>query len=670
MNRGIKVSLIVVFGVGILGITRSLFKSNTVTITGNQITSDRGLEGQSLTFDELETIKHHGTISTKSPAIIKAIQSSLFWHQYFPTTGLRLIEPFYPPAYPFIPHNFSLWDLAPHQGKGIIVTVIDTGVAAFSLHDSGYRKNFDLGAPAPHESLNLINFHGIDPIEGLIALMKPFIDEQKFSYQYLKEHVPDWIMTYVKNHDTNAIRLYLIDNGKNTISQHKTLTQEGQKLLTAITTGSHGIAPGGRSAFTIKSLDDHESVVIEFLPIARITSQNTTFVAGHGTHTFGLIAAQYQGNKPSKSLFEDKGVVGLAPQATTIMIKAFDDKGISDKETLIAALKKALALNVDVVNLSLKIANSLDLKQPSSQQLAQVIGKIPYVVAASGNDGNPEKVNYAGKIEAYPARFTTVPFDIGAFEYKDGMCIIPLFSQYEPGIGPKFVAPGFDIISSGLVPNQKVDSMYLFMAGTSMAAPIMTGFIALMLGEFKSLFTREQLLKVCYASTIKMHDNQEWKTKTLLGILDMRTALFILHALATVKTEFMEHGIMFDWDKNFDHMLQAISYLVFAMPQEYANEHFKGIQFRNNFMDYYHAANQRKELFNAPIFTQLPDALQFVTNSVRSALSNNTVSLQPQASSSIIDHMKTIFKQPTATLFNDLGPAIQKRLAAALGVSP
>ena len=37
------------------------------------------------------------------------------------------------PVYPYLPHAYPLWELAPNLGKGITVTLIDTGVFGFTF---------------------------------------------------------------------------------------------------------------------------------------------------------------------------------------------------------------------------------------------------------------------------------------------------------------------------------------------------------------------------------------------------------------------------------------------------------------------------------------------------------------------------------------------------------
>ena len=126
------------------------------------------------------------------------------------------------------------------------------------------------------------------------------------------------------------------------------------------------------------------------------------------------------------------------------MIKAFNDNGSTNKTTLNAALQRAITLRNPIVSMSLKITDEVD--KVADAPLKELIDGIDYVVAASGNDGNSKLLHNK---EAYPAKFDSVAFDVGAFQYNDGDYDVCSFTQMEPNIGPKFVAPGFDIFSYG-----------------------------------------------------------------------------------------------------------------------------------------------------------------------------------------------------------------------------
>jgi hypothetical protein len=126
------------------------------------------------------------------------------------------------------------------------------------------------------------------------------------------------------------------------------------------------------------------------------------------------------------------------------------------------------------------------------------------------------------------------------------------FSQYEPAVGPKIIAPGFNMLSSGI--NTKTGEMCkIFMGGTSAAVPVITGSIALVLGEFKNIFSRKTILKVMYASAIKMNGDSEWENNVGLGMIDLRSSLLCLHVLQEIKIK-----KLFDLDSKENNIISAI----------------------------------------------------------------------------------------------------------------
>ena len=108
------------------------------------------LGGYMLTLSELMTIQQDLKQQELKNSLVgqesTRIKPYLFWWQTIPMIGLRLEEPFWPPAYPFIPHMFALWQLAPHMGKKSTVYAIDTGLAActFTREHKIYKKHQDL----------------------------------------------------------------------------------------------------------------------------------------------------------------------------------------------------------------------------------------------------------------------------------------------------------------------------------------------------------------------------------------------------------------------------------------------------------------------------------------------------------------------------------------------
>lgn len=640
------------------GIEFHIDRDPSVRIAVNQ---SMGLEGIYFNAEELLRVQQ-GRLPERIKTVLaqrhlpdSALFDAFLWHLSFPTVGITLKEPFYPPPYPFLPHYFSLWQLAPKQGNGVRIGVIDTGIAAYQVADNTrYLKNESLQPtmlPGKH-NFNIVSSYGLDPLEQFINTIKTYVDPAKYDEEYLETVAPEWIKEYLIDKNDRLLRQYLIDMAKPAYTSGTQLTERGQEALQNLLTSNQGIKPIDTAItppFTIGKLIKpiETDVVLEFLPAPHITGQPVTFVAGHGTHTFGLVSAQNIGN----------GITGIAPQATTFMIKGFKDDGSSDQSTLIAALKKAIAHDADVVNLSLKIADDIDFADSTAQLLERTVNLIPYVIAASGNEGDPARTGITKPIESYPARFASVPFDVGAFGYDSKTAYIPAFSQYEPAIGPLFVAPGFDILSTAIVPNQTVDSMYMFLAGTSMAAPLMTGFVALMLAEFKDIFSREQLLKVTYLATLRLQDTDDWKRKVLLGALDMRTALLMLYILADIKQNMMKA----DFDQKFDQSLAAVEYLLFAAVDEYSSKYLNNISFRNNYIGYLNAAVAHKDVLQKEHYfvpSSVDDAVRHIADIIKVALDSTAA---PDARSKKVQE---ILQQPAVDLFGDLAEAVQKRITA------
>ena len=567
--------------------------------------------------EKLEYLQSRVGLLTKAKKV-------LFWYQSIATTGLRDIQE---PSYPFLPHNFSLWDLAPNKGKGIKVALVDTGVAAFQVaSEKQYRKNIDLKMVADfsHDTFNVIGTGSddIDPLEQLVYKFEEYVEPKKFNFEQLMQDLPVWIKTYLNSKAEGSLRTYLVDNGKRPYAKNGALTKQGLSLLKKILVRIN-------DDFSLIMLEQpvREQVVKELMPLAEISDKETTFVSGHGSHTFGLVGGLLQGSQYAMTPKHDEGICGLAPDADVLMIKAFDQEGNSARSTLAEAVKRAKAYDVDVLNLSLKVSDQFHSGDEDMGLLDRLLGLIPYVVAASGNDGNPKEKGYPGRVESYPGKLSSVEFDVGAFGMPgDDPYNVSHFSQYEAFVGPKVVAPGFNILSCGLVPNQKVNSVYVFMEGTSMATPIMSGFVALMLGEFKPHFKRQQLLDTCYASVVRLYNNSVWKEKTLLGTVDMRTALFTLHVLKQIKDQLSKGKQAYDFDTHFDNILAAVRYLLYYDANEYGKKYLDGQHLEFASITFINKANSRSkdykksDYFIPSGWNKLNNAIDYVANGVLHAI--------------------------------------------------
>jgi serine protease AprX len=213
---------------------------------------------------------------------------------------------------------------------------------------------------------------------------------------------------------------------------------------------------------------------------------------GHGTHVAGIVAGNSFNRAQSDPLYGH--YVGVAPDANLIAIKASDDLGNATVLDVIKGIAFAVDhkddYNIRVLNLSL----STDV--PQSYKTDPLDAAVEYawqhgivVVAASGNRGNAaDAVQYA------PANDPFVISVGGADETGDyGKGEKASWSSggtTQDGVAkPDVMAPGAHIVSvlspgsafATLCPACVIAGQYFKAGGTSMAAPVVSGAVALML---------------------------------------------------------------------------------------------------------------------------------------------------------------------------------------------
>ncbi len=643
----------------------------------------------------------------KGIELLDQVEPQLFWHQEVPTTGIRQgkevmtvdqktgqkrkVEP-WKNNYPFLPHQFPLWELAPRLGEGVTVTIIDTGIAAFDIKNASesefslpdLRKNLDLVMDGNFQSqnYNLVSAENLNILDNLLSLLVANLDRKKYknqwiSYLELENKCIEWINEYHKEKQSLAgiqayLKKYAFDLVLKDSEEYSTLLEKIENEMKPF------------HLVDIVSSKKKTVTLLELMPTAPILKGNTqTLHIAHGSHVAGIAAGRLQHDKIATTGYQpstDEGICGIAPKAKVIMIKAFFDDGKpAHQSTIIAALIRAIMNGSHVVNMSLKTSDRINPISDFSKTLDTLVGLIPYCVASSGNDGDPHSPNYAGRpIEALPARISSVAFDVGSFgfDYSNHTCPVSKFSQYHldndtdhsesTSIGPKFLAPGQNILSCALTPDQSGnDSLATFNSGTSMSAPMISGFVALMLGEFKDdeTFTRDQLLKVCYKCGIKMMDDTEWQQKSIFGSLDMRTVIFTLKVLAQFKKNSQKKNI------SFEHLLEATHTLLFGMANEYSTTKLNGVVFEKDFCGYYKRVQEKAKNgvnadLSAPHFKDLNTAINFAVNCLNFATGQGE---KPTGlSNTLSQKMKTVIKQKTIDLFNSLAQGAHNRIQAAL----
>jgi hypothetical protein len=570
------------------------------------------------TLTELKTIKHqqnsppgvtkkissttHGNGSTNKKWLKNDTHIGILWWQDFFTTGLSSLNS--PLLYPYLPHNYPLWELAPTLGKGTTVTLIDTGIFGFACTTptETFVKHPDLEILGDflHEPHNTIPFtnNNTDPFKNLADFVIHHTKEElrdalnKTIYRLLA----DWVLEYLTQKTTTALDAYFQENGTSDlfernilffVSPKKLLSAEGKRVKNTLLFSEYGF-----SHFSIATLESGKKVLTECLPLP--SANSFSLMADHATHTASIIGARLS-NPPtecplSASIIEqlldsNTGLCGLAPQCSLRVIKALHEghTTMTDVHHVTHALERAADYHTDIINLSLKLDDTIDPSDPLFKKLEKILATFPYACCATGNEGTKKP----GRM-SYPARFKNVPFSVGSFgcfydtKKNHYSCPLSSFSQYEKGAGPSFVAPGENILGCSYAYNTK-DPLYTLKTGTSCATAFMSGALALILGEFKNDFSPSQLLTVCQASCFKLHATKEWKEHVIYGVLDIRTALFTLHVLKKLQTFLSPQ----DFEKKFPLLLTTIHTELFTLPTLHRKEKKITSSFKESFIDYY-----------------------------------------------------------------------------------
>jgi len=208
---------------------------------------------------------------------------------------------------------------------------------------------------------------------------------------------------------------------------------------------------------------------------------------GHGTHVAGIIAGSSPGGK----------YIGIAPGASLVSVKMSDDSGAASESDVIAAAQWVFSnrstYNIRVVNISSTAGTQLSYHDDPLDAAVEKLwfAGITVVVAAGNKGGEQCSVCYAPANDPYVITVGAID-DKGTSDWADDF--MPTWSSsgttQDGFTKPDVLAPGSRIVSllaggnttlATQWPQNVVENNYFRMGGTSMAAPVVAGTVALML---------------------------------------------------------------------------------------------------------------------------------------------------------------------------------------------
>ena len=235
--------------------------------------------------------------------------------------------------------------------------------------------------------------------------------------------------------------------------------------------------------------DNHKRSVVQYNAIAGWGYEGPDDDSGHGTHVISLAVGSGRDNKKH-------GVVGVAPKASVVSVKAFDEDGKGRYLDVIRGVdwvvKNRDRLGIRVLNLSFSATpQSYYWDDPLNQAVMAAWQAGIVVVASAGNTGPdemtigvPGNVPYVITVGASSDNYTpNEPFDDTVAGFSSAGPTVEGF------VKPDVLAPGGRLL--GLMKDKAVigkshkkyfyQKDHFVMSGTSQSTAIVSGVVALML---------------------------------------------------------------------------------------------------------------------------------------------------------------------------------------------
>ena len=275
-----------------------------------------------------------------------------------------------------------------------------------------------------------------------------------------------------------------------------------------------GIAYLDTGLFPHKDFSPHSKRIAHFVDFVRYKSFSYDD-NGHGTHITGIAA--------SNARF-GSDYLGIAPKSHIVSLKVLDASGNGIQSAFLKGLnwihENYRTYQIRIVNISIGSPGPED--SPASKELLKAVNRLwddGLIVCIAGGNHGPK--SYSISIPGNSPKIITVGASDDNFHTIGRYGVPSLYSGRGPTsscvMKPDVVAPGTNIFSCS------INNRYTLKTGTSMATPVVSGSLALLLEKYPFYTNKDvkmKLRKNCDKLKTPRH-HQGWGRINMKKLMDL-----------------------------------------------------------------------------------------------------------------------------------------------------